>query len=205
MLLPKPVSERRLENVALFYLQRFAASAETLRRVLRRRVQRSARLHGTDRAEGNAMAEAVVARMLQAGLVDDRAFACARALRLHDRGASPRLIAAHLQARGIAANLVDEAMAGLAEGLRADGNREAEAAGGGGRAGGDPGEGSAEAVAFQAAVNLARRRRLGPFRPAHERAAMRQKDLAALARAGFSYAIARRLLAAEGPEEVEVE
>jgi hypothetical protein len=34
---------------------------------------------------------------------------------------------------------------------------------------------------------------------------MRQKDLAALARAGFSYAIARRLLAAEGPEEVEGE
>ena len=49
MPVPKPVSERRLENVALFYLQQFAASAETLRRVLRRRVARSARIHGTDR------------------------------------------------------------------------------------------------------------------------------------------------------------
>jgi regulatory protein len=166
--------------VALFYLQRFAASAETLRRVLRRRVERSVRLHGTDRAEGNAMAERVVARMVAAGLVDDRAFAHARAARLHGRGASARLIAAHLQARGIAAALVDDALAGLDE-----------AAGGG------------ENRALQAAIGLARRRRLGPFRPPSERAAMRQKDLAALARAGFSYAIAKRIVDAETPEDAE--
>lgn len=178
MPLPKPVSERRLENVALFYLQRFAASAETLRRVLRRRVKRSARLHGTDRQQGYAMAEAVVARMVAAGLVDDRAFACARAARLHGRGASARLIAAHLQARGIAAELINEALASLDEAAGGEENR-----------------------ALRAAVNLARRRRLGPFRPPAERAAMRQKDLAALARAGFSYAIAKRVLDAEGPEE----
>jgi regulatory protein len=168
--------------VALFYLQRFAASAETLRRVLRRRVERSVRLHGTDRAEGNAMADAVVARMAAAGLVDDRAFAHARAGRLHGRGASARLIAAHLQARGIAAALVDDALAGLDEAAGGEENR-----------------------ALQAAISFARRRRLGPFRPPAQRAAMRQKDLAALARAGFSYAIAKRLLDGKTPEEAEGE
>ncbi|MCA0341566.1 MAG: RecX family transcriptional regulator, partial [Proteobacteria bacterium] len=141
----------------------------------------------------------VVAVLVAARLVCDRAFACARALRLHGRGASPRLIAAHLEARGIGPDLVAEAMAGLAADLGAAGEGGADAGAGAGHTG----RGSSGEVAFRAAVNLARRRRLGPFRPAHQRAAMRQKDLAAFARAGFSYAIAKRLLAAAGPEELE--
>ncbi|MCA9558512.1 MAG: RecX family transcriptional regulator, partial [Myxococcales bacterium] len=48
-----------------------------------------------------------------------------------------------------------------------------------------------------AAARYARRRRLGPFRPAEARAERREKDLAALGRAGFSYAIARRVIDAE--------
>ena len=191
----KKVSERYLENVALYYLQRFASSAESLRRVLRRRVERSARVHGTDRAEGNAMAEAVVARMVAAGLVDDRAFAVARAARLEARGGSPRLIAAHLRGKGIAPELVDDALASL---------RERSADGRGGDAGAGTGEGRGD-VALRAAVNLARRRRLGPFRPPEARAASREKDLAAFARAGFTYATARRILDAATPEELEGE
>lgn len=185
----KKVSERHLENVALYYLQQFAASAETLRRVLRRRVERSARVHGTDRAEGNALAEAVVARMVAAGLVDERAFALARAARLEARGASPRLIVARLKGKGIAPELIAEALAGLG------------GSGDGGRDGG--GDGGCCDPALRAAVNLARRRRLGPFRSAAEREASREKDLAAFARAGFTYATAKRILNAATPEEIE--
>lgn len=191
----KPVSERHLENVALFYVQRFAATAETLRRVLRRRVERSARVHGTERAEGNAMAEAVVGRVVAAGLVCDRAFACARASRLHGRGASPALISAHLKARGVAAELIEEALAELQAASAGVADAEVHARG----------AAAAEGVAFRAAVNLARRRRLGPFRRAEERAAFRGKDLAAFARAGFAYATAKRVLDAPGPEGLEEE
>ncbi len=44
-----------------------------------------------------------------------------------------------------------------------------------------------------AAHALARRRRLGPYRTG-DRAAFREKDLAAFARAGFGFAIARRVV-----------
>jgi regulatory protein len=47
-----------------------------------------------------------------------------------------------------------------------------------------------------AAHALARRRRLGPYR-AEDRAPAREKDLAALARAGFSFEIARRVIDGE--------
>ncbi len=56
---------------------------------------------------------------------------------------------------------------------------------------------------FAAAVNLARRRRLGVYRSCSAHADMREKDLAALARAGFSYDIARRIVEAETPEDLE--
>jgi len=49
---PKKATATHLGNVALWYLQRFAASADSLRKVLMRRVEKSARAHGTDREEG---------------------------------------------------------------------------------------------------------------------------------------------------------
>lgn len=171
----RPVSERMLENVALYYLQRFAASTESLRRVLLRRVERSARVHDTDRSEGRALVEIIVSRLAASGLVDDGAFAVARAARLHRQGKPACAIAAHLRERGIAPETIEATLSGLAR-----------------DEGGD----------WRAAVNFARRRRLGPFRTG-DRAAHRDKDLAAFARAGFSYAAARRVLAAQGPENLE--
>lgn len=178
---PRRVSERMLENVAQYYLQRFAASAESLRRVLLRRVERSARAHGTDRSEGAGWVEAVVGRCVSDGLVDDRAFAAARAARLHRQGKPARAIAAHLQNKGIAPDLVEATLSDL----------QAED-------GGD----------WAAAVHFARRRRLGPFRTAAaaaEAPEMQEKDLAAFARAGYSYGIARRVLAAATPAALDAE
>ena len=47
---------------------------------------------------------------------------------------------------------------------------------------------------LEGARRFARRRKLGPHRPEGERRSNRQKDLAKLARAGFSYEIAVRVL-----------
>ncbi len=47
------------------------------------------------------------------------------------------------------------------------------------------------------------RRRLGSFRAAPEREEHRQRDLAALARAGFGYSVARRIIGAESPADFD--
>ncbi|MEQ8164587.1 MAG: hypothetical protein RIC93_00755, partial [Alphaproteobacteria bacterium] len=52
------------------------------------------------------------------------------------------------------------------------------------------------------ACRLLRRRRLGPYRQ-RDRAERFEKDLAALARAGFSLDTAREVLGLASPEEVE--
>lgn len=175
---PRKVTAQSLQNAALFYLQRFATSAENLRRVLMRRVDRSARLHGTDRDEGATLVAELVARYRGAGLLDDEAYARARAESLHRRGVPANGIRARLRHKGVGDDDIAVALASLD----------------------DAGAGDTDAAA---AVNLARRRRLGPFRAAAERAAKRDKDLASLARAGFSWDLARRIIDAATPEDIE--
>ncbi|MBR0647945.1 RecX family transcriptional regulator, partial [Roseomonas hellenica] len=83
---------------------------------------------------------------------------------------SRRAIGAHLAAKGVDA---DTAEAALPE------DPEAE---------------------LDAALAQCRRRRVGPFARAPEDAAMRLKALAALARGGFSHAIAKRALDMDAEE-----
>lgn len=176
---PKPATPERLERVALFHLERFASSAENLRRVLMRRVRKSVQIHGTDPAAGAAAIEALIERFLKAGLLDDKLYAEARAARLHRRGASGRMIAASLAEKGIDRDLIGTTLD------EDDGDQGASA-----RPGGD----------LAAAAALARRRRLGPYRLPEQRAEFRQKDLGSFARAGFGRSVAERVLNAEDPD-----
>jgi len=174
---PRKATPKSLENAALYYLERFASSAANLRRVLMRRVERSARAHGTDRAEGAAAVDDIVRRFEASGLLDDRAYAAARAGTLHRRGGSARKIRASLMQKGVAPDDIEAALESLRD--------------------------EADEPELAAAVALARRRRLGPFRPAADREGRREKDLAALARAGFAYETARQVIEAADIEALE--
>lgn len=166
---PRPVTPAYLDRAALAYLGRFASSAENLRRVLTRKVERRCRLRGEDPAPFLPLVEEVVRRCARVELVNDRVYAEGRVASLRRRGSSARVIGAKLAAKGISR----ETVAGA---LEADHDAEGEAA-----------------------WALARRRRLGPFR-LRDRSASREKDLAALARAGFGFALARKVIDGE-PDE----
>jgi regulatory protein len=171
---PKPASPELLEKAALHYLERYASSAQNLRRVLMRRVDRSARFHGTDRSQGAAWVDALVARYAGAGLIDDRKYAEAAAESLRRRGASARRIRQKLAQKGVDADVAQAAL------------KETGGAG--------------EEADLAAAVAFARKRRLGPYGDPKARRDRRLKDMAALARAGFSYAIARKVVDAENED-----
>jgi regulatory protein len=160
----KVPDQATLEAAALDYLGRFAASREMLRRVLARRIERAAHAGLMDREDGRLLVERVVARIVASGLVDDDGFAVLKARSLIRRGKGASHVKSALAARGIAAESAAQALAELAEEI--------------------------PDIGRTAAVNLARRRRLGPFRPM-ARAEYRDRDLATLGRAGHSFEIAR--------------
>lgn len=176
---PRKITPRSLENGALYYLGRFATSSANLKRVLMGRVARSARAHGSDPEDGRALVDDLIQRFEQSGLLDDAAYARARTESLNKRGNSAPLIRAKLRAKGVAAAPIDDALRGLAD--------------------------ESPNPELAAAAALARRRRLGPYRPQDDRAPRHQKDLAALARAGFSYDVARRVVEADSPAALEDE
>ncbi len=167
-----------LHEAALRHLSRFATTEAGLVRVLDRRVQRWARLaeaegQGPDTAPLRAFVREVARALVQSGVIDDAAFAAARAARLSRAGRSRRATAAHLAAKGIGGEVAGAALPPA----------EAE---------------------LPASLVYARKRRIGPFRPApdpdDERPdtrlpETRLRDLGALARAGFPREVAEQALA----------
>jgi regulatory protein len=177
----KPISAKSLHNAAAFYLERYPSTAEGLRRVLNRRVTKAKRLGAPVIDDVDRAIDAVVRKFVDAGVVDDKAFAETKARALHRRGASGRLTRQKLKLAGIDSETVDRAMTALGEELHAD-----------------PAERE-----WRAAVSHARRRRLGPFRPGKDRADKRQRDLASMARGGFAYDLARKVIDAKDVDALE--
>lgn len=173
-----PLTKAYLERAALHYLERYASSVEGLRRVLMRRVDKAAREDRCDRAEAAPWVDEVVARYAASGIVDDRSFAEGKAASLRRRGESARRITMKLREKGVDGDLIDTVLE------EQDGDK-------------------GDAAEIAAACRFARRRRLGPMRAPEEREERRDRDMAALARAGFSLDIARRVLDLEDADALE--
>lgn len=118
--------------------------------------------------EAQAWIEALIERYLGNGLLDDARYARNLATQLTARGKSTRAISQKLRTRGVPGDVAEELMT----------TRRQE----------QPG------AELEAALAYVRKRRLGPYRSAEKRAEYRHKDLASLARQGFSFDIARRAL-----------
>jgi regulatory protein len=175
-----PITAKYLQNAAVFYLERYASSAEGLRRVLRRRVSKARMLEAPVMDNVDEAIEAVVQKFVAAGLLDDKAFAQTKARALHRRGMSGRLTRQRLQVAGVGADDVDDAMTALDDELGTDPARRE----------------------LQAALAFARRRRLGPFR-AKDREENKARDLASMARAGFAFTLARKVIDATDPDALD--
>ena len=175
---PLKATPEALERSALYYLERYDSSSGHLRRLLRRKIALSASVHGTDPEEGAVAVERLIARLFGLGLLDDNRYARERVRGLRARGTSAAMIRAKLRAKALPAQTIDAALAESA--------------------------GNAAEHDLLAALRYARRRRLGPFRSG-ERAARRERDLAALGRQGFDYETARRIIDSEDPAALEAE
>ena len=105
------MTQKRLDNIAIYYLQRYSTTAAHLQRVLSRRVDKALRAHGekpgATRADMKAWIEAVVARQVASGAVNDTAYAEGRAAALRRLGKGPGKIRALLESAEAALNIFD--------------------------------------------------------------------------------------------------
>lgn len=126
--------------------------------------------------ERNPAPEAIADRLVELGYIDDAAYALSKARGLVTRGYGKRRLAEKLRAAGVGED---------------DGTSAFE---------------HADAEAVRAAMQFARKRRIGPFwtgEPITPQA--REKALAAMIRAGHAYALARAIIALQPGEALEDE
>ena len=159
------LSEEALREAALRYLDRQDGSVEQVRRSLRRRIARFS--DESTQAEAHLAAERVLARLEAAKLLDDARFALGFAQGQRRRGGSTLYVRQKLVARGLGQLHIDAAL----EATNNDQEHNEEAS---------------------AAIYVRKRRLTERYNL--DDPAQRQKALAALARRGFSFEIARRVL-----------
>ena len=174
---PRKVTKDRLRNIALYHLERYATSAQNLRRVLERRAFKAAMHHETDMAEAKSWVAEVVDALVRSGAVDDTRYAEGKAITMVRRGQSPTKVRAYLAAKGVSRETINAAIAAA----------ETEF-------------GDAEILAARA---FALRRHFGPFRRTEINDYIRKKELAALGRAGFCYDVARKVIDAGDESELD--
>lgn len=174
---PRKITSDRLRNIALYHLERFSTNAENLRRVLERRVYKAARHHETDMEQAKQWITDLIASLVRSGAIDDARYAEGKTLSMLRRGQSIRKVRSYLTAKGVDRDTIEKALLAASDTL-----------------------GDAD---LQAARTYAMRRRLGPFRTDTLTQESKQKELAALGRAGFQYDIARRIVEAETESDID--
>ena len=167
----KKITEKRLYNIALYYLSRYEATTGKVRDVLKRRLMTAERRGEEIPNEAPAWIEKIIAQMVDLGYIDNNRYAENTFRRLTEAGKSVRSIAYKLK------------QAGLEEDMLSDLIEEQETTSG--------------ELDLTSALKLVKKRKLGVYRPESQRALYAQKDLAVLGRAGFSYEIAQKALKGE--------
>lgn len=173
---PKKITEKYLHNAGLAYLQRFPAATAHFRRVMIRKIDRSCTYHKEQgRDDCIALLDAAVENFTRLGLLNDDGYVRGMVISLRRRGASKQAVLAKLQQKGLRQEAILQALA------EADDEQDV----------------NPEEIA---ALTLARRKRLGPFR---KDAADYNREMAAFARAGFSFELSKRILDLPLDEAIE--
>jgi regulatory protein len=168
---PRPqLDSRRLEELALRYVGRYATSRAKLTAYLARKL----RERGWSE-EREPDLDAVAERFSELGYVDDAAYALAKSQSLSGRGYGRRRLDEKLR------------MAGIGE----EDGAEARA--------------HAEERAIDAALRYAERRRIGPFGSGATDPKTREKAIAAMIRAGHSFALAKAIVSLPPGAEINRE
>jgi regulatory protein len=191
----KPMTESRIRNITEYYLSQRDASTDMLRQMLVRRAYAWLKsLNEEERykqeAEFKANVENRIAELVDNGLVCDKRYALQKVRSMRASGKGARRIQLDLSKKGLTAELIQDAISEVdAETVSID-DRDI----------------SAEESDRAAAENLARKKRIGPYRlkptpqDHAEKTKLWRREAGVLSRAGYGLDIIRDILDRE-PEE----
>ena len=175
--IPRAVSAASIENAALYYMERYATSSENLRQILERKIMRAASYHDTNIEACTQLVDNLIQRYLENGILNDETYASTQAANMNRRGKSLRAIRFRLRKKALPIEIIDKAVKALTNEI-----------------------GFPDLIA---AIAYAKKRQLGPYRRKTCTPADINKELRALARSGFSYSLALRIVESRNISELE--
>ena len=164
--MPRKITKKRLENIALYYLQRYESSVENLRGVLKKRVLKyKMAVPDFNSAEAHGWIEEILQKLQDLHYLDDARYAEMKIDSYIAAGKPARYIQIKLKEKGISREIVDSLLL------------------------------EKSFSPLEMALKFAKKKSIGPFAKSEEqRKENRQKDLGKLVRAGFDYDIALKVL-----------
>ncbi len=165
---PKPPTKARLKNIALYYLERFETSEDNLRAVLKRRIDKYAFFDKEyDKTNAYSFVDEIVEECCEKNFVNDERFSEFKINSYLRAGKPKRYIEQKLKQKGISEQTINQIFEKI------------------------------EYNEFDTALLFAQKKKIGPFRESEaKREEYKQKDLASLVRAGFSFDVAKDVLEA---------
>lgn len=169
----RKMTKTRLQNIALYYLERFDSSALNLRKVLEQRLLKySFDVPEFNLSEAKIWIDEIISYCEKYGYINDNRYAEIKINNYLLAGKPARYIKQKMQQKGIDEEIVDKILQ------------------------------NSEIDETQLALNFAAKKKIGPFRPQTiDNKQNLQKDLATLVRAGFSYDIAKEIIFAENIDD----
>ncbi|MGD9638807.1 MAG: regulatory protein RecX [Alphaproteobacteria bacterium] len=163
------LSAEKLQKIALFYLSRYEATEKSLKDVLKRRIEK-AKNNGIDVQNAENSINNIISKMKEYNYLSDERYAENKVKELFAKGKSKKIIEQKLALKGIKSETISKVLSSLddANNYNTD---------------------------FIAAVNFARKKKIGPFRKKLLENSIK-KELGKMARGGFDYETSKKIVLA---------
>ncbi len=163
---PKIPTKARLKNIALYYLERYETSIDNLKNVLKRRIDKYTLFDKEyNKTTAYSWVDEIVEECKNKNFVSDERFSEYKINSYLRAGKTKRYIEQKLKQKGIDEQIISQLFNDI------------------------------EYNEFDIAFKFAQKKKIGPFRESEEkRIEFKQKDLASLVRAGFSFDIAKDII-----------
>lgn len=161
----KKLTQKRLRNIALYYLKRFETSCENLRSVLQKRIDKYVYENPEfNRNEAIKWVDEIINDFIRLHYLDDYRYAEMKIKSYLQTGKPERYIKIKLKEKGISESIITDIM------CEQDYNP------------------------LEMALKLAKKKKIGPYRCIENSKEFLKKDMGVLIRAGFDYEIVRQVL-----------
>ncbi|MBP3546295.1 MAG: regulatory protein RecX [Alphaproteobacteria bacterium] len=169
----RKMTKERLQNIALYYLERFDSSSSNLYQVLKRRIYNYQRNdENFNISEAELWINDIITKFEKLGYLNDARYAEFKVQNYINAGKPERYIRQKLQAKGIDEQVLDEVLQ----------NQEFDEE--------------------EMAKKFVAKKKIGPYRKDEtKRKEYWQKDVSAVIRAGFSYEIAKKIIGVENIDD----